>query len=187
MHYRYGYSLFVLVPVKDQYSGLAIKDSQRIQKMVDEYLETEGFAAQGRFSSGYCDYYSIGGRWSGELTRKKLDKKRVVEFERLIQIKYKGLIADKTREVKALFKRIFPEFTGEFPYIREGAANKYYDDDAQIVDEALYNAIIEPKLDKIDSEEFGEGGQIITTDMSQPEKKEDIIGKYWLVIVDFHQ
>jgi hypothetical protein len=159
-----------MVPVKDQYSGLDM-DSKRVQKIVDEYLLTEGFASQGRFGSGYCDYYTIGGRWSGQLSKERLDMGERKEFEKLMEIKYKWAYDNNKKEAIEIFHKIFPEYAGKCPYFRDRFHDGIFEDDAQIVDEQLYDAVIDKEINNIDSGNFEAGGEIITTNYSATKKK----------------
>ena len=47
------------------------RSSLQARKKVCEYLTEEGFDNQRRFS-GHCDYFSVGGRYSGRLSLLRL-------------------------------------------------------------------------------------------------------------------
>jgi hypothetical protein len=48
---------FVLIKRSDE-------DDEYTDSRIEETLQNEGFATSGYFSSGYCDWFEIGGRWS---------------------------------------------------------------------------------------------------------------------------
>lgn len=77
MHHRY----FVLTDKANA------KTSLQARTYVESWLNEEGFAGEGtRFSSSFCDWFVIGGRWSGELVKRFLDQEKLKlfweEFER---------------------------------------------------------------------------------------------------------
>lgn len=47
--------------VKDYEVG---ESMEQVDNDVEELLNNEGFVNQGFFSSGYCDWFQVGGRWS---------------------------------------------------------------------------------------------------------------------------
>ncbi len=135
-----------------------IQDSREARAYVSDWLISEGFVAdEGRFSRGVADWFVIGGERSGELTLCQLDGEERERFER-----------ERDKRDHDIM-------------LRENG----YEDDAQIVNETIYKKIIEGNLGR---EDFYKDGCVISTDydLEGAEKPEDIIGKAWIVVVDFH-
>jgi hypothetical protein len=59
MHYR-----FLVTFNKDE-----AETSEDARSYVTDYLHEHGFAGEGRWGGGLADWFVIGGRWSGELSR----------------------------------------------------------------------------------------------------------------------
>lgn len=176
---------FVLYVMTDKANA---KTSMKARSYVYDWLEREGFASEGtRFSSGICDWYVIGGRWSGEFTKKSLDDSKIQAFEKEFEKKHgfwtNGKISktDRLEQSKKLFSKYFPDFDGVIPYWRDDYASHGAEDDAVIVDEDIYKKIVKNGR----AGDISDGGAVIDTDDYCGEKK-DIVGKKWIVVIDFH-
>jgi len=179
--------LFVLTDKKNA------KTSDEARHFVYQYLCDHDFASPSRFHESPIDWFVIGGRWSGELTRLQMDRDKLAQFEVEFEKLYGWYINkdndEKKRYAQAepLFKKYFPDFKGIMPYWRDSYQIYGYEDDAQIVNEELFKIlrtfinIDEDKEALLDSEGF------VYLDKPNIElKKEEIVGKTWAVVIDFH-
>lgn len=178
MHQR----LFVLIPKSKA------KSSIEARQFVCEWLIGEGFVARGgRFSStGPADWFVIGGRWSGELTRALLDQKKLKKFRDKFEKKYgwwtggKEKITEQQRlkQSKELFSNFFPKFKDIHPFWRYNYKETGYKDDAMVVTGKLFDRL---ELNELPKNEEG----VIDTEEEDIEKK-SVVGKKWIVVVDYH-
>jgi hypothetical protein len=167
------------------------KTSEEARRFVFNWLDSQGFVGnEGRFSSGIADWCVIGGRWSGEFTKKSLDDVKIDEFEKKFEEKH-GFwtnrdTSDEMRRKQAekMFAEFFPDFDGNVPYWRDTYKTYGYEDDAVIVDKEIYEKIIKEGVKK----DISNGGAVIDTDEYDTTtlSKKDIIGKKCIVVVDFH-
>jgi hypothetical protein len=175
--------------------GLA--DSQAARNHVFQWLSDNGFTGGGGFFQNYfSDWYVIGGRWSGELTAKQMDQKKVNSLNKEFNEKFGFWISKDVSEemrqeqYRGLTQQYFPDYKGLPWAFRNSYKTNGFEDDAQIVNERIYDAIIKDNLmEKVDTEKLWNGGAIITTDTGEKSlsnKPDFFIGKYWLVVVDFH-
>jgi len=165
------------------------------RRKVEARLIQEGFAPEGGlFVSPPVDWFVIGGRWSGELTRARLHQEKLKAFwEEFERLELGWVSRDKPEEeqrAKAmeLFRRFFPDFEGEPPVWRDSYAHSGFEDDAQVLDEALFDFIRELKSypDKASLRDLYDGRCFVDLDEPYEELTVDAIGKKWCVVVDFH-
>jgi len=142
------------------------------------------------------DWFIIGGRFSGELTRMRMKEEELEEFMDRFEEKY-GWYVDKDnseekkrkQEVELLkemgLDKYIPEGTGCI-FWRDQYETYGYIDDAQILDDELYKKIKEILSKKgLIIREHLNAGAVIFLD-GRNELSEDCIGKYWVVVVDYH-
>ena len=86
------------------------RSSLQARKKVCEYLNDEGFAQDLRFA-GHCDYFSVGGRYSGRLSLLRLRQRAAEAFARFWKRYWMKSIGDG--EAEALFRQTFPEYRGK--------------------------------------------------------------------------
>ncbi len=183
--------LYVLCPK----AGLT--DSKSARGHVFHWLSDNGFTENsGLFQRYYADWFVIGGRWSGELTANQLDQEKIKALNEEFEKKYGFWInKDITEEIRQaqysqLLKQYFPDYQGMPWAFRDSYQETGYEDDAQIVNQLVYDRIIkEHLLDQISQERLWDGGAVITTDMADKElinQPESFVEKYWIVVVDFH-
>lgn len=78
-----------------------------------------------QYQNHVYDWYVIGGRWSGYLTRRKLDQETYEKFSKEFQEKKLGWTNAENLECKQrklsheLFMKYFPDFKGEIPVYRD--------------------------------------------------------------------
>src|SRR4051794_9477175 len=115
--------LYVCLPRSEARSSL------QARKKVCGFLTEEGFATQLRFS-GHCDYFSVGGRWSGRLSLLRLRHEQPKPFARF----WKRYTAGATGEAgEKLFRATFPGFRGRPPVDRKPPGFHGSTDDAQVM------------------------------------------------------
>jgi hypothetical protein len=108
--YTMHFVVYVCLPRSQARNSLAAR------KRVCDYLTGEGCDTLLRFS-GRCDYFSVGGRWSGRLTLLRLRHEQPKVFGRF----WKRLDTVETgEETEALFRKAFPDFRGKLPVNRGG-------------------------------------------------------------------
>lgn len=163
------------------------RSSSQARKKVCEYLTQEGFDTDLRFS-GHCDYFKVGGRGSGRLSLFRLrytDRKR---FDRFWKKYWDGeLPADQATQ---LFRETFPGYRGTLPICRDRTGVYGRPDDAQIMDEPLFQQLKRGFSEEIvHSWELHEPNVIFTddpdVDFEWPKTNEEA-AKFWVVVIDYH-
>jgi hypothetical protein len=156
------------------------------RRKVCEYLTQEGFDTQLRFS-GHCDYFSVGGRYSGRLNLLRLRQQRPKEFARFWKRYWMKSISDDDAE--RLFRQTFPDYRGKLPISRGSAGFEGAPDDAQVMDEALFQQLRGGFGNVVDySFEINEPNVICTEDNDDFEwpKNGEEARKLWVVVIDYH-
>jgi len=168
------------------------RSSLQARKKVSDYLAAEGFDTPARFS-GRCDYFRVGGRWSGWLTQLRLESqgpKRIKRFWESCKA------ATTNEEVAKLFKEAFPKFRGKVPVGRNTAMlpDYGYPDDAQIMDEPLFQKLKKGFCEEIPYGDEGPVAVIFATedyiqdpagDFPWPKNGTEA-AKFWIVVIDYH-
>jgi hypothetical protein len=160
--------------------------SLEARSYVMDYLQENDFAGEGRWSGGLADWFVIGGRWSGALTQALLDKEKLTKVEKAFEEAHGWWIggqehvteAQRHEQMKAIFFREFPDFTGEMPYWRNQYEAYGYEDDAMVLTKELYAALLKPYEGQDESEHHA--------DVEYEPVSPAMVGKKWLVVVDYH-
>lgn len=152
-----------------------------------EYLDEEGFTPVRRFG-GEADNYGVGGRSSGLLQLLRLRHEQPKPFAKLWK-KY-----PKVEGPRALFRELFPTYRGTIPIMREKMLDYGYADDAQIIDETLYDCLKEGFEDyfryswSLDEKPCvlycGENSEDGFEEW--PKSREAVVGRTWVVVIDYH-
>jgi hypothetical protein len=98
--------------------------SLEARSYVTDYLQENGFVGEGRWGGGMADWFVIGGRWSGVLTLALLNQEKVTKVYKEFEATHGWWLggkehvteAQRREQMKAIFYREFPDFTGEMPY-----------------------------------------------------------------------
>ncbi len=152
-------------------------------------LEDDSFCRDGggRFGSPLCDWFVIGGRWSGLLQETLLgDAYQAAfrqEFPKMASDYFPASLVDQHRDA---LNRLWQRFggIGANPVTRSSYEELGDDDDAMQVDPDLYSHFLKPLagkstcLDGVSSHRFA--------DLDGDDVDETFIGRKWLVIVDYH-
>jgi hypothetical protein len=146
--------------------------------------DDESFCGEGgRFGSHVCDWFVIGGRWSGLLAQKlagqHYQEALRAQFPELAEVCYPAdLIAKHRKGLNRLWRR----FGGceDHPATRSSYQELGYGDDAMLIDHARYESFLKPYIgtDADDNFEF--------SDLDWEPVDESFIGRKWLVVIDFH-
>jgi hypothetical protein len=164
------------------------RSSLQARKKVCEYLTEEGFDTQLRFS-GHCDYFSVGGRWSGRLPLLRLRSEQPKVFDRFWKQYGATSSSDEVDRLCRVFRETFPEYRGKMPIYRERSGDYGHPDDAQIMDEALFQQLKSGFGEGVDySYEITEPNVICTEDTDDFEwpKTCDEAARLWVVVIDYH-
>ena len=138
-----------------------------------------------------ADWFVIGGRWSGELSRHSWAKDlsaRMDAAERLNGVQVVGAYYadhDTRKKQKAIerlqdeaWRREAPEEYRAIPVNRDTYKEDGYEDDAMILTQELYDLLLKPYEGQEDSEEHA--------DLEYDPVSPDMVGTKWVVVVDYH-
>ncbi|MGH7194056.1 MAG: hypothetical protein ACREJM_11075 [Candidatus Saccharimonadales bacterium] len=135
----------------------------------------------GRFGSPLCDWFVIGGRWSGMLVSTLMGG----AFERTVRARFPDMdaeflptsIVDKhAGDLDALWESLGG--AAPCPYTRDSHEDFGYPDDAMRLTKELYTALLTEHA----GEDTGDGYADLDGDPLSP----DFVGRKWLVVVDYH-
>ncbi len=182
MHYRF------LVTFNKEDAGF----SEEARKRVVSYLIDEGFCApQGRWSTSIADWFVIGGRWSGDLSCHSWAAPLYAQMEKAekaagVQV-WGASYADKKMKKKqnaleklctAAWKEKAPKEYRHIPINRDMYLELGYEDDAMLLTQELYDALLKEYQGQTDSEHHADiDGETVSPAM---------VGRKWLVVVDYH-
>ena len=171
--------LYVCLPTNEA------KTSLQARKKVFCYLCKENFIHNGRFC-GLCDYFLVGGRYSGMLNVLRLKHQHPHKYKQYLTQSHAALDA---KQVYKVFKKCFPDYNGKNLFYRNNFRVHGYPDDAQIIDEVLFAELKHGFSDEVS---FGlpfEKPNVIFTDLCEDEWPVDAkseVGRHWVVLIDYH-
>jgi hypothetical protein len=171
--------LYVCLPVEEA------KTSLQARRRACRYLEQEHFITAGRFC-GLCDYFSVGGRYSGMLTLLRLKRLHPRDFRNFLK-EYR--VAETPRAHIKVFKKSFPKFDGRIPVARTDVGFEGYQDDAQLMDETLFAQLKAGFNDYVTNAWAFEKPNVIFTDLDEtqwPKTAKDAVGRHWVVTIAYH-
>lgn len=156
-------------------------------KVYNSLLNDESFCGSGgRFGSPLCDWFVIGGRWSGLLAETLIGEKYcdavVARFPEMAKGFWPTSLIDTHRDE---FDAIWRDHggSGPSPYARSSYVELGYPDDAMLLTRELYDALLAPH----EHESLVlEGGHDHYLDLDDEPLQPDAIGHKWLVVVDYH-
>jgi hypothetical protein len=166
-------------------------NSQEAREHAENVIINEGFTgSDGRWSHGIADWFVIGGRRSGELSRHSWAKHitgqmRAIEKKQNVSVgAFYGDEAKKKLQVELLtqFTQMWqeaapPEYK-DIPYQRDTYKNDGYADDAMILTQEIYDGLLKQYEGREDSEHHA--------DLDFEPVAPDMIGRKWIVVVDYH-
>jgi hypothetical protein len=181
MHHR-----FLVTLNKDE-----AESSQEARELVNDTLVVEGFMTCGRWAYGPADWFVIGGRWSGELSRASWARElttrmQAMEAEKGVQVwgawygdpEKQKVQKDLERTFQALWKAEAPVPYLDIPVNRDTYREYGYEDDAMILTQELYDTLLRPYEGSQDSEHH--------VDFNDDPVSLAMIGTKWIVVVDYH-
>jgi len=169
--------------------------SQKAREYVFDALSNDpSFVGDGgHFGAPVADWFVIGGRWSGELSRATWAKgvtKLIDDLEKKEGIQIWGAFYGKSekedrrkllmKEVEGLYQKSLPsEYKDKgLVYVRDTYGSFGYEDDAMLVTSELYD-LLKP-FEGVDQSE----GMYV--DLDWDSVSQDFIHTKWLVVVDYH-
>ncbi len=182
MHYR-----LLVTFNKDQAAT-----SEEAREHVFETLHDEGFCGEsGRWRSCVADWFVVGGRWSGFLSRLTWAK----EFDHVVTTteadydihiwgawyhdKAKQQLQHKlAKRFQRFWDSIAPTSYKGIPYQRDTYKADGYEDDAMLLTRELYESVLKEYEGMKESEYHA--------DLDYDEVAPSLIGRKWLVVVDYH-
>lgn len=182
MHYQF------FVTLDRRHAGT----SEEARQYVFDTLTNEGFCAEGRWNFGRCDWFVIGGRWSGALSRnswanslyEQMDKAEQGAGVQVWGASYKDKqLQKKQHALEKLFtmgwqQHAPPEYAG-IPIQRDAYNEDGYEDDAMILTEELYDRLLKAHGGVVGNEHFA--------DLDDEAVSPAMIGNKWVVVVDYHR
>lgn len=146
-------------------------------------INDDSFCGEGgRFGSPLCDWFVIGGRWSGllaEITIGGAFKETIrSRFPELAGPSYSQAAAERyAAELDAVWQA--HGGTGRSPYTRSGYDEFGDPDDAMLLTDRLYDALLkEHEGASVDRPGYA--------DLDDEALERSFIGRKWLVVVDYH-
>ena len=174
------YLLYVCLPTDEA------RTSIQARRRVCRYLEEEHFVHDGRFC-GFCDYFSVGGRYSGMLNMLRLKQHHPRIFKKF-WTQYQDV--PEAAAGHELFKRCFPNYNGMNPLYRPKFRIDGYPDDAQIMDEVLFAELKDGFNGDVSFAHGFKKPNVIFTDLYEDEWPADTtsgVGRHWVVVIDYHE
>jgi hypothetical protein len=166
-------------------------NSQEARKHAENAIINEGFTgSDGRWSYGMADWFVIGGRWSGELSRYSWAKDitgqmRAIEKKQNVSVgafygdeAKKKLQAELLTQFTQMWQEAAPPQYKDIPYQRNTYKEDGYEDDAMILTQDIYDDLLEEFEGSEDSEEHA--------DLDFQAVSPDMVGRKWVVVVDYH-
>lgn len=159
-------------------------DSERVRRNVhDQLLADDSFCGNGgRFGHPLCDWFVIGGRWSGLLAETLMSG----AYRQAVRTRFpdmnrewlpQSLITEHAADLDAIWQAFGG--SGLSPYTRCSHEDWGYPDDAMLLSRGLYTALLaEHEGQDSDRESYA--------DLDGDELHPDFIGRKWLVVVDYH-
>ena len=172
------------------------KTSQEAREHVDnELTNDDSFVGEGgHFGAPVADWFVIGGRWSGELSRQTWAKdvtRLIDELEQKEGIRVWGAFygnSEKDEKQKQLTKEVETLYQNSLPseyrnkglvYVRDTYGSFGYEDDAMLVTPDLYDLFLKPYEGADQSEDE-------YVDLDYDTVSREFIHTKWLVVVDYH-
>jgi len=165
--------------------------SQDARDHVWQTLTNEGFCGEGRWAGGVADWFVIGGRWSGELSRHSwaralAEQMDTIEQQHDIQVwgahySDKGkqhLQAQLIERFQEMWDAVAPPAYKGIPIERDTYNEDGYEDDAVLLTQILYDGLLKQYEGASEDEHHA--------DLDYTKVSPAMVGKKWIVVVDYH-
>jgi hypothetical protein len=169
----------------------AAETSAAAREYVLDTLLEEGFCGEGRWGGGLCDWFVIGGRWSGELSRHSWAKEvtaqmMALEREHTVQVwgtfygdgENQRIQQELAKQFQQMWDAAAPVAYVGIPYCRDTYQQNGHEDDAMLLTRELYDALLKEYEGQEESEHHA--------DLEYDPVSPVMIGQKWLVVVDYH-
>ena len=175
------YLMLITLTLPASYTSESARSEVYSRLMDDDSFCGEG----GRFGSPLCDWFVIGGRWSGKLSetlignayRKALERK----FPQTVGLVSTQWVKGRRKDLDQLWRQ--HGGIGCSPLTRESYGQFGYNDDAMLVTDALYEHLLAEYAGQARS---GDDLHCHFIDLDDEPVDETFIGRKWLVVVDYH-
>lgn len=169
--------------------------SQEARDYAAQYLNNNGFIydEDTRWSGGFADWFVIGGRWSGELSRHSWAQAitgamHSIEQEKDVQVwgAYYGethkqqLQQALAKQFQEIWDTNAPEAYKGIPIQRNTYKEDGYEDDAMLLTQELYDELL--KAYEADQSTDSDHHADLDYDAVAPA----MIGAKWIVVIDYH-
>ncbi|MEZ6143807.1 MAG: hypothetical protein R3B84_24845 [Zavarzinella sp.] len=164
------------------------ESSQSVREQVyDQLVNDESFCGSGgRFGTPLCDWFVIGGRWSGLFS----PKPEFEAYRNAIRKQIPSLAHDRWSEKEILqhrdtLEQVWKDLGGQdcSPYFRNSTCLIGYDDDAFVLDQATMDRWLEPYLG---TEIYRDASHCEFVDLDEDLLLRHSVGQKWLIIIDYH-
>lgn len=164
------------------------ENSKQARLLVFDALANDGtFCGEiGWFGTPVCDWFVIGGRWSGMLAETQMgDAYRKAMTDRFPELATQwwphSLVDEHREELDAIWQS--HGGVGSSTYTRSEAGELGHEDDALLLTAELYDEL----LSKFEGERLvADDGHCQYLDLQDELLAPDAIGSKWLVVVDYH-
>jgi hypothetical protein len=169
------------------FTSPADADSSEVRREVyNQLIDDDSFCGEGgRFGSPMCDWFVIGGRWSGYLRETLIgDRYRETLNQRFPKLAGRYYSEADAKAHAPALNALWRKFggAGRSPFNRSSYEQLGYGDDALPVDRAVYDRFLAKYRGESDrrvsSDRF--------TDLDGEEVDETFIGRKWIAVVDYH-
>jgi len=173
------YLLLVTLSTWPDANSDAVRDQVHDALSRDDSFCGEG----GRFGSPLCDWFVLGGRWSGHLSQARLGTPYREALQaacpRLGKDFYSTADLEHDREKLNEVWKSFGGY-GDHPMLRDSYRHFGFADDAMLVDRMLYDALLAGYAgeSRSDDRHF--------VDLDDDPVNESFIGSKWIAVVDYH-
>lgn len=172
-------------------SADGFKSAEECKSSVKNELEQDSSFVNeddGRFHGPICDWFVMGGRWSGHLQKidgydyyksaMKLLGKKDGEYIHMSEI------ADKDNQ--EMFQKVWEAHgkKGLHPLIRNTYEDNGYDDDCMLVTQEIYDKLL--KQYEGENVHYDEYQDPYFVDMDWEDVSPEFIGKKYICVVDYH-
>ena len=157
------------------------------QRIHDELVNDDSFCGEGgRFGSPLCDWFEIGGRWSGHLRETLMGDAYEQRLQAILPQWSDRCSPDRRKERAEALSALWREFGGDgpSPLLRDDVCDVGYDDDAMPLDRTLYDKLLTTYAGA--SISHGDDGSCEYVDLDNEELDETFIGRKWIAVVDYH-
>jgi len=150
--------------------------------------DDNSFCGDGRFASPLCDWYVIGGGWSGRLREALLGQHYQDGLQHeLSEIRDPCFPLNPGDAAKTGLDNLWRRFggSGDHPLARNRRTDLGYEDDAMLLDRALYDHFLKDHAG-LATNLVGCGATSDYADLDDEPLDESFIGRKWLVAIDYH-